>query len=184
MTIPAPPQRPANRRGKNRIIITIILLLVFSPILTMAFMIWREFSQTANRVHCASNMRQIGQALLAYANNNRGRYPPDLGALLKIQSTPITDFLCPSMPHGESPPSNYTQLTPDQQAQWVIQHTDFVYLGADHVEGEDPKIIILYEKNTERNSAPTSPSAQSTSKSFTWTATSNRSPPPKPIAKS
>lgn len=30
---------------------------------------------TANRVKCASNLRQIGQALLLYANENNGNYP-------------------------------------------------------------------------------------------------------------
>ncbi len=29
----------------------------------------------ANRVRCASNLRQIGQAILLYANENRGAYP-------------------------------------------------------------------------------------------------------------
>jgi prepilin-type processing-associated H-X9-DG protein len=31
--------------------------------------------ETANRVKCASNLRQIGQAMLLYANDNGGHYP-------------------------------------------------------------------------------------------------------------
>ena len=31
--------------------------------------------ETANRVKCASNLRQIGQAILLYSNDNRGAYP-------------------------------------------------------------------------------------------------------------
>jgi prepilin-type processing-associated H-X9-DG protein len=31
--------------------------------------------ETANRVKCASNLRQIGQALLLYSNENKGQYP-------------------------------------------------------------------------------------------------------------
>jgi hypothetical protein len=31
--------------------------------------------ETANRVKCASNLRQIGQAILLYSNENRGAYP-------------------------------------------------------------------------------------------------------------
>src|SRR5262245_14770248 len=30
---------------------------------------------TANRVKCASNLRQIGQAILLYSNENKGQYP-------------------------------------------------------------------------------------------------------------
>src|SRR2546430_6706320 len=31
--------------------------------------------ETANRVKCGSNLRQIGQGLLLYANENNGNYP-------------------------------------------------------------------------------------------------------------
>src|SRR2546421_6478960 len=31
--------------------------------------------ETANRVKCASNLRQIGQALLLYSNENKGAFP-------------------------------------------------------------------------------------------------------------
>src|SRR5207248_9797774 len=31
--------------------------------------------ETANRVKCGSNIRQIGQAILLYANENKGNYP-------------------------------------------------------------------------------------------------------------
>jgi len=31
--------------------------------------------ETANRVKCASNLRQIGQAILLYSNDNNGPYP-------------------------------------------------------------------------------------------------------------
>src|SRR5258706_6063764 len=31
--------------------------------------------ETANRVKCGSNLRQIGQAMLLYANENNGNYP-------------------------------------------------------------------------------------------------------------
>src|SRR5258706_7661990 len=31
--------------------------------------------ETANRVKCGSNLRQIGQAMMLYANENQGSYP-------------------------------------------------------------------------------------------------------------
>ena len=45
--------------------------------------------ETANRVKCASNERQIGQAILLYSNDNKGKYPPDLGTLIKTQDITI-----------------------------------------------------------------------------------------------
>jgi prepilin-type processing-associated H-X9-DG protein len=116
--------------------------------------LWWNFSQTADRVRCASNVRQIGQAILNYSNDNMGRYPPDLGTLVKTQNLPVGDFLCPSMPGGGSAPSNFAQLTRDQQAQWVNEHSDFIYLGAGMRQGEPPETIVIYEKRVELNSAP------------------------------
>ncbi len=115
---------------------------------------WWNMSQTADRVKCASNVRQIGQAILDYSNNNMSRYPPDLGTLIKTQNIAVGDFLCPSMPGGSSAPSNFAQMTRDQQAQWVNEHTDFIYLGAGMRQGEPPDTIVLYEKQVEQNSAP------------------------------
>jgi prepilin-type processing-associated H-X9-DG protein len=99
-------------------------------------------------------VRQIGQALLDYCNDNMGRYPPDLGTLIKTQNIPVSDFLCPSMPGGKSLPSNLAQLTRDQQAQWVNEHTDFIYLGAGLKQGAPPETVVLYEEHVEQNSGP------------------------------
>ncbi|HEX4053213.1 MAG TPA: DUF4190 domain-containing protein [Tepidisphaeraceae bacterium] len=115
---------------------------------------WLIMKQTECRVGCASNLRQIGQALLAYSNGNRGHYPPDLGALVKTQNVSLADFLCPSMPGGSSLPSNLDQMTVDQKADWVNQHADVVYLGAGLRMGGPPETIVLYEKRDERNSPP------------------------------
>src|SRR4029079_19249696 len=37
--------------------------------------------ETANRVKCSSNLRQIGQALLLYSNDNKGNYPKCVAGL-------------------------------------------------------------------------------------------------------
>ena len=52
--------------------------------------------EPANRVKCASNLKQIGQAMLLYANENRGAYPDSIVTLLRTQDL-VTDVLtCPS----------------------------------------------------------------------------------------
>jgi hypothetical protein len=142
--------------GHKRSAIAGILLgsLCMLTILPVEVNIAWQFHHTAQRVRSASNLRQIGQALLIYSNANRGSYPPDLGTLVRTQDISVNDFLCPSMPGGSSPPSNLDQMTTDQKADWVNQHADVVYLGAGLKQGAPPEIIVLYEKQDERNSPP------------------------------
>lgn len=54
-------------------------LLVVVGLIPLAFVVMlacqRHQGEGANRVKCASNLRQIGQAYLLYANENHGAYP-------------------------------------------------------------------------------------------------------------
>jgi prepilin-type processing-associated H-X9-DG protein len=67
------------RRGRSPCAFGLIELLVVIGILALlvAFMLPSlcRSSETANRVKCSSNLRQIGQAMLLYANDNHGHYP-------------------------------------------------------------------------------------------------------------
>src|SRR5204862_6660940 len=51
--------------------------------------------ETANRVKCASNMRQIGQAILLYSNDNRGAYPR---TFTSVQATVVPTWGTQGMP--------------------------------------------------------------------------------------
>src|SRR5213082_669185 len=66
---PGPPAR-AFTLVELLVVIGIIALLIsiLLPSLNRA-------RETANRVKCASNLRQIGQAMLLYAGENKGNYP-------------------------------------------------------------------------------------------------------------
>jgi prepilin-type processing-associated H-X9-DG protein len=50
----------------------------------------------ANRVKCASNLRQIGQAILIYSNDHNGQYPDDFQTLLLTTDITSECFVCPS----------------------------------------------------------------------------------------
>lgn len=43
----------------------------------------------SNRVKCASNLRQIGQAILLYSNDNRGAYPRTRASYVKEGAEPV-----------------------------------------------------------------------------------------------
>lgn len=63
-----------SRRGFTLVDLAVCLLVV--ALATTALLAQRASSrEIAFRVKCASNLRQIGQAILLYSNENKGRYP-------------------------------------------------------------------------------------------------------------
>src|SRR6185436_19426993 len=88
---------------------------------------WERAAETANRVACAANMRQIGIALLAYARSHQNNFPDRLElALLASQDCTPKNFVCPSS--FESPASG---ATPPEQAKSLAAggHLSYTYAG-------------------------------------------------------
>jgi prepilin-type processing-associated H-X9-DG protein len=105
--------------------------------------------ETANRVKCASNERQIGTAVLLYSNDNRGKYPPDMGAMIKTQDITPEVFVCPSS--DNSVPADIKNAPKDKQAAWVNANASYVYVGGGMRNTAGPNDIVLYEKKDNHN---------------------------------
>src|SRR5215208_2865256 len=67
--VPNMKSKPTNRAD----LIVLAVLVLLSGTYTLAQL--DRAQETANRVRCASNLRQIGQAILLYSNENKGAYP-------------------------------------------------------------------------------------------------------------
>ncbi len=94
------------------------------------------------RVHCASNLRQIGQAMLLYANDNGSKYPDHIEDLLVEEIAPVA-FVCPSTNDTASAAGPTTQAT---QANFVTPgHCSYIYLGKGFTTAASAETILAYE---------------------------------------
>jgi hypothetical protein len=98
--------------------------------------------EMAIRAKCASNMRQIGQGLLLYANDNGGQYPPSLKELIVTLDIGAEVFVCPSSGADVAP-------GPTSQAKAANltspKHLSYVYLGSGMASSAAGNVILVYE---------------------------------------
>lgn len=131
------------RGAKAAIRLGSIELLLTLATLTMLPALCRS-SEQANRVKCASNLRQIGQALSTYADSHGGQFPPTIEALADASDLSPAVFDCPSsndMPAEISKPADWaTAFQPNGH------HLSYVYVaGGLSASTVTPESILAYE---------------------------------------
>ena len=99
----------------------------------------------ANRVKCASNMKQIGLAAIMYANDHGGQFPDDLAALLRTQDLVPAVFVCPS---GKEAPASGETTQAVLAEMGRPGHVSYVYVGKGLTVNSPPDSIVLYELPT------------------------------------
>jgi prepilin-type processing-associated H-X9-DG protein len=95
--------------------------------------------EQANRIKCASNMRQIGQAIQIYANENKGQMPPDLDTLVANADVTSEIFVCPASQDERAPTGG--KLT--------TGHLSYVYVYTPGTQWQvNTDRVVLYEPMT------------------------------------
>lgn len=97
--------------------------------------------ESAQRVKCASNLRQIGQSVQAYASDHRGWLPPSLDLLLLGDYLTPGVVICPSSDdeRAEGPTTQAVAAA----VRTVPKHCSYVYLGGGHTHQTATSAFVL-----------------------------------------
>ena len=87
-----PASNPPRRRWVAWLLLGIVVAVL--AVLTILPTMGRA-REPAKRVMCASNLRQIGQAILLYCNDHQGQYPDSFATTLLDEGLTAEVFVCP-----------------------------------------------------------------------------------------
>jgi prepilin-type N-terminal cleavage/methylation domain-containing protein len=139
-----------GRRARGFTLIeTIVVIAMIAILAAMLFPIFARSRESARAVQCANNLSEIGLALQMYAEDWRGRYPPQEDDLAPIarRMGEVDSFRCPSARYSGLTKRNMEQLAKAEHReylgprsarpstyseQWTAVIADGVLLGSDY----------------------------------------------------
>src|SRR6516225_4992316 len=119
------PEVGMHRAGKALAVVVLSILGVLALAGILLPSLCRS-SETANRVKCASNLRQIGQSIQIYAESHGGQYPDSLATLLLTTDLAAECLVCPSSNDEKSPGGTPAEQAANLQSRG---HLSYIYLG-------------------------------------------------------
>jgi prepilin-type processing-associated H-X9-DG protein len=127
----------------------IVAVLVCAFLATFLLPSQNQEPRTAPRVKSASNLRQIGQAILLYSEDFSGQYPDTFQSLLMNED--ITSIVFVSPMRSETPAEGTTtrQIADELDAGG---HVSYVYLGRGlTAHTVTPNMVVAYEMPASAN---------------------------------
>ena len=142
--------RDPRVRGKGSAVAGITLgaisFLIMPLLISILLPSLNRAREQANRVKCAANMRQLGVAMMMYANTYNNHFPEKLEEVLQAGPTlPATAFICPD--DDKTPPST-SSLQTEQSEIASGKHCSYIYTGGDLTASASPDTVLLYEPLT------------------------------------
>lgn len=152
------PYMPAPKKGMSGGMIALIvvgicavLLIPFICLLSLLVPSLGRAREQANRVKCASNLRQLALACEMYANSSKGQFPDKVDRLLvgpMAQELSGSVFICPSTKDTPSTASDQ-QLVTDLTSGG---HDSYIYAGAGQRDSAGRSTVLFYEPITNHQS--------------------------------
>lgn len=140
-------RKRGNRRRDAWMVIPIALLELLSvfTIVLASDPLGRTRDCGNTRIICASNIRQILLAVMMYANDHNGQFPPSPDALLATEDIDAPAVLCPETSLSPAPGATAADRAASMRAD-PAHYLSYIYLGRGLTnDASTPLQIILYE---------------------------------------